>query len=501
METFDPAMHNFPNDFPQSAALTDGHGTTWDRAAVVRRVHDMSHALAARRQPRAPVAILADNSPEWIAADLAAQALGVTLVPLPAFFTPHQWAHAIAASGAQAVFCAQASHAAALGFAHRVPCDSTLGLYERDANAQEAIPVRPQQGLDGIQKITFTSGTTSEPKGVCLTSAQQWDVAHALHASLGSLQIRRHLCLLPLAVLLENIAGVYTALLAGATTICPPLAETGLAGAAKFDPLLCLDAIRRHQAESIILLPQMLQALVAAAAPEDERIRSLKFVAVGGAKTPAALIRAARDKGFPVFEGYGLSECGSVVSLNLPGADRPGSAGKPLPNRLVRIAEDGEVEVGGKGIAHYLGDPPRTDEWLATGDLGHLDANGFLHINGRKKNILITAFGRNVSPEWPESALIGTGVIAQAVVFGDARPCLVAAIVPMSAHAGTDALAAAVDKANEQLPDYAQIRRWVAVEAFTPENGLSTANGRPRRDAIWQRYREQIESLYDNCGA
>ncbi|HZW13398.1 MAG TPA: AMP-binding protein [Noviherbaspirillum sp.] len=494
-------MHNYPSNIPDSASLTDGTGAPWNRAVLEQRVRHLCEALQSRRQPKAPVAILADNSPEWIAVDLATQALGITFIPLPSFFTPAQWMHAIAASGVQAVFCAQASHGAALGFSDVVPCDSTLLLCQRpQGNAQENVQEKARLDLESVQKITFTSGTTSEPKGVCLSSEQQWDVAQALHASLGSLGIKRHLCLLPLPVLLENIAGVYTALLAGATTICPPLAETGLSGASQFDPRVCLDAIQRYEAESIILLPQMLQALVAVAASNDERIRSLKFVAVGGAKTPAALIKAARDKGFPVYEGYGLSECGSVVSLNLPGADLPGSAGKPLPNRLVRIAAGGEIEVGGKGIAHYLGETRKQIEWLPTGDIGRLDAAGFLHISGRKKNILITAFGRNVSPEWPESALIGTGLVAQAVVFGDARPYLVAAIVPMSAQVPPAALHAAVDRVNENLPDYAQIRRWIAVEPFAPVNGLATANGRPRRDAIWQRYQQQIESLYDTRG-
>ncbi|GAB3549865.1 AMP-dependent synthetase/ligase [Noviherbaspirillum agri] len=494
-------MHNYQDNFPDSASITAGAGASWSRATLDQRVRHLCEALKSRRQPGAPVAILADNSPEWIAADLATQALGITLVPLPSFFTPAQWMHAIGASGVQALFCMQASHGAALGFTEAVPCDGSLLLRELP---QEIMHQRAQEksrpDLANVQKVTFTSGTTSEPKGVCLSSEQQWDVAHALHARLDSLGIKRHLCLLPLPVLLENIAGVYTALLSGATTICPPLSETGLSGAAQFDPHACLDAIRRYEAESVILLPQMLQALVAVAATNDERIRTLKFVAVGGAKTPAALIRTARDKGFPVYEGYGLSECGSVVSLNIPGADRPGSAGIPLPNRLVRIAADGEIEVGGKGIAHYLGETRRQRDWLPTGDIGHLDAAGFLNISGRKKNILITAFGRNVSPEWPEAALIGTGLVAQAVVFGDARPYLVAAIVPMSAQVPPAALQAVIDQVNAHLPDYAQVRRWIAVEPFTPANGLVTANGRPRRDAIWQRHQQQIESLYDNCG-
>lgn len=481
-------MHNWLNDIPETTTLITGNGSAWNPSTLRQRIARLREMLQTRKQPHAPVAILADNSPDWIAIDLATQELGITLVPLPAFFTPVQWFHAITASGVQAIFCGQGAHAQALGFPEWVANEGALALYEA---AQE----KPSAGLDGMQKITFTSGTTSEPKGVCLSTAQQWDVARTLQSSLEHMRVQRHLCLLPLAVLLENIAGVYTALLSGATTICPPLAETGLTGASQFDPQICLDAIRCYEAESIILLPQMLQAMVAVARPGDERIRSLKFVAVGGAKTPAALIHAARAKGFPVYEGYGLSECGSVVSLNLPGADKPGSAGKPLPNRLVRIAADGEIEVGG-GIAHYLGETSTPAEWLPTGDIGHLDDEGFLFISGRKKNILITAYGRNVSPEWPESVLLGTGLIGQAVVFGDARAFLVAAIVPLSAQVSPDMLQAAVDRANRDLPDYARIHRWIAVEPFTPASGLATANGRPRRDAIWQRHAPQLESLY-----
>lgn len=473
--------------------LGAGAGAAWDEAALERHVGCAREALAARAKPRAPVAILADNSPEWIAVDLATQDLELVLVPLPAFFTPAQMAHAVREAGVQAIFCTQPEHARMLGFDREIPFDGKLVLYESTRAGITAVP-------GNVQKVTFTSGTTSEPKGVCLSAQQQWEVARALQESLDRLAVRRHLSLLPLSVLLENVAGIYTALLSGATSICPPLAETGLRGASQFDPHACLDAIARYQAESVILLPQMLQALVAIAATDDKRLRSLKYVAVGGARTPVALIHAARDKGFPVYEGYGLSECGSVVSINLPGADRAGCAGKPLPNRLVRIAADGEIEVGGQGIAHYLGEQPQPSRWLPTGDLGHLDADGFLHIDGRKKNILITAYGRNVSPEWPESVLLGTGVLAQAVVFGDAQPYLVAAIVPLAAHVDNALIQACVDMANRELPDYAQVRRWFRAEAFTPENGMATANGRPRRDAVYGHYRQQIESAYEEKG-
>jgi long-chain acyl-CoA synthetase len=482
-------MNNLLDSLPAKAVLLSNGRRELDRAALVQRIEAVKAALSARRVPGGAVAILADNDPEWLVVDLATQALGLTLVPLPLFFTPAQWLHVMRGSGAQAIFCADPRQAQALGFDDALDCGGPLGLYQ-------GAPAAPALPLVDVQKITFTSGTTAAPKGVCLGAGQQWELAHALRDGLAPLRLERHLCLLPFAILLENIAGPYTALLSGATTICPPLAETGLSGASGFDPQACMDAIARYAPHSIILVPQMLQALVAAAAPNDARLRSLRFVAVGGGKTAPALLEAARARGLPVFEGYGLSECASVVALNLPGAERAGSVGRPLPNREVRIAADGEILVGNT-VARYLGQESAGDGWLATGDLGHLDPDGFLFVDGRKKDILITGYGRNVSPEWPEAALTATGFIAQALVVGEAQAHLAALIVP--ARAGLDAatLQAAVDRANAGLPDYAQIRRWLPVAPFTPANGLATANGRPKRVQIQARYAAPIASLFD----
>lgn len=487
-------MHSWLEHIPVSGVHIEGGGATWQQSDLLSHIAMVEKALQARRMPQAPVAILADNAPDWIAIDLATQNLGLTLIPLPLFFTPAQWMHVIASSGVQAVYCAQPEVAAQLGFTRIVGHLGRLTLCERES-------VQESAALEGIQKVTFTSGTTADPKGVCLSTQQQWDVAHALHGSLASLHIQRHLSLLPLAVLLENIAGIYTALLAGATVICPPLAEVGLHGASGFDPEKCLNAIAQHQAESIILLPQMLQALVAVASPHDARIASLKFVAVGGAKTPIGLIEAARRKGFPVYEGYGLSECSSVVSLNVPGADRVGSVGKPLSNRSIRIAADHEIEVGGMSAARYLGQAPVHTAWMPTGDIGHIDDDGYLFIDGRKKDILITGYGRNISPEWPESVLLGTGAFAQAIVFGDAQPFLIALVVPLAPSIDAATMQSAIDAANRVLPDYARVRHWLAVAPFSTASGLSTANGRLRRQLIWQHYQQQVTPLFEQSGA
>jgi long-subunit acyl-CoA synthetase (AMP-forming) len=485
-------MPNWLADRIEGAVLVAGDGVAWDAAELERRVAAMAQALRSGFRPHAAIAILADNGPDWIVADLAAHEAEMTLVPLPSFFTPAQWQHVVRAAGVEGLLCMRAEHAALLGFGQAMPCTGGLLLFARPAPVASVPP--------GVQKVTFTSGTTAQPKGVCLSSSQQWELATVLSELLAGLEIRRHLNLLPLSVLLENIAGVYTALLSGATNVCPPLARTGLSGASGFDPRVCLDTIAREGAESVILLPQMLQALVAVADASDERLRTLKFIAVGGAKTPAALISAARAKGFPVYEGYGLSECGSVVALNLPGQDRAGSAGKPLPNRRVRIAADGEIEVGGGTMTGYLGMPAQAETWLGTGDLGHLDLDGYLYIDGRKKNVLVTAYGRNVSPEWPESLLLGSGAIAQAMVVGDAQPFLAAAIVPLRRDLPDAVVEAAVTRANRELPDYARIQHWFRTHPFSEADGTATANGRLRREAAFGRCRDQIEQIYQTNG-
>ncbi len=146
---------------------------------------------------------------------------------------------------------------------------------------------------------------------------------------------------------------------------------------------------------------------------------------------------------------------------------------------------------------HYLGQNGASSNWFASGDLGHLDADGFLYIDGRKKDILITGFGRNVSPEWPEAALAGSASVAQALVVGEGQPYLAALIVPRPGLDSAAQIQAAVDLANAELPDYAQVRRWVVAAPFTVANGQATANGRPRRAAIHAHYSLQIAALFD----
>ncbi len=447
--------------------------------AAARAQATEAAAATLRGQGVRVLATLLDNDPAWRVADLAALQAGVVHVPLPGFFSPAQIRHALQASGADALLAAPDT-AGQLGLPAQPLALAGAPL------ALVRLPALPVALPPATAKVTFTSGTTGAPKGVCLTAAGLATVQDSLRQALGALGIARHLCALPLAVLLEDVAGAGAALAHGAEVVALPLSSLGLRGSSSFDPAAFDAAVRRWQPGSLILLPQMLAAWAAWLGARGERApASLRFVAAGGAAVGAPLLAAAHALGIPAFEGYGLSEGGSVQTLNLPGADRPGSVGRPLPHARVRLAADGEIEVAGTLFAGYLGQPARDPQaWWPTGDLGRLDADGYLHVAGRKRHVLATAYGRKVSPEWVEGALLAGGGIAQAVVLGEGQPALSAVLW---AWPGADdaRLQAAVEAANAALPDYARVARWVRAAApLSAESGLATANGRPRRDAV-----------------
>ncbi len=480
-----------------SARLLGDDGEIWSLAELERRSHALAAVIRAAGGTR--VGLLARNGPAWIAADVACQIADTPLLPVPGFFTPTQAAHALRQSGIDLLLCeprleseqrALLSEFGARGVADSGDCG--LGVW-RIAQTPAAVAAPLPTGTG---KITYTSGSTGAPKGVCLGNGQLLRQAAALAEAVG-IERPRHLSLLPLPVLLENVAGAHAALLAGGEVLLPDLARIGLGGSSSVEPRRLLAALGELQPQTLILIPELLQLLVQACAGGWRPPASLRFVAVGGARVAAASILRARGYGIPVYEGYGLSECASVVALNTPAADRPGSAGRPLPQLRVEI-HDGAVTVSGNPFLGYVGDPA---SWypasVATGDLGRLDAEGFLHLEGRRSNLLVSSFGRNISPEWIESEIATGTPIAQCVVFGEARPFLVA-LVWADARVDDAAIAARIAQANDGLPDYARVRRWWRLdEPLATSNGLATAGGKPRRAAIHERFGARIARLYD----
>ncbi|ALP52476.1 hypothetical protein Tel_04555 [Candidatus Tenderia electrophaga] len=487
------AIQHYARTTPAACAV-EGEYLRLSYAALHDEIEQLAGLL--RRQGYGRLGLLMDNGPAWVVADLAAQAADVTLVPIPAFFSSEQRQHALRDAAMEAVIALDTSLIAA-----SLP-DARVQPLGRIAGQSGWLAVLPSQqrmpALQGVAKVTYTSGTTGTPKGVCLSRTRMGRVATALREAIRITAADRHLCLLPLAVLLENIGGIYVPLLSGATCVVPGLGTVGMSGAAGLDPQRMLQAIANSRASSVILLPQMLQALVGLIAAGLPLPAQLRFIAVGGAPVSLRLLEQARDLGLPVYEGYGLSECASVVAVNRPGAQRLGSVGQPLPHIQLKCSPAGEILIKGNLFQGYLNRPTPDGEWYASGDLGYLDADGYLYLTGRKKNCFITSFGRNVTPEWVEKELTLAPAIAQAVVFGEARPFNVALIVARGSDAEIDA---AVQQANRQLPDYARVSAWLRADApFSIDNHQCTANGRPRREQIARLYADRINALYETDG-
>lgn len=452
------------------------------------------------------LALQAGNVPAWVLMDIACALHDIVLLPLPSFFSAQQVLHALRSLRIDAVVTDQYEALVELTGVQFELAGELANLNYLLCNPQwqdsldNAALIPPQ-----TSKITFTSGSTGTPKGVCLSAAQMQAVTGSLLDATAACEIDRHLCVLPLATLLENIAGVHAPLRRGASVILAQESALGFNGASGFSLPTFLHALSVCRPGSMILIPQLLEALVMSCDAGWKLPETLQFIAVGGATVSPDLLRRAWAHGMPVYEGYGLSECGSVVCLNRPAAHRNGSLGKVLPHTHVDIVE-GEIVVTGPAFLGYVGE---RDSWHAddatrrvpTGDLGCFDEDGYLLYQGRRKNVLVSSFGRNISPEWVEAELNAQAEIAGSVVYGDSRPYCVALLSAVSPTLPDAAVAAAVARANQRLPNYAQVRRWVRLpQALQRGSGrdddLLTSNGRPRREQIFRHFQQELEGLY-----
>lgn len=424
---------------------------------MLDQLGDLQQSVIGSLTPTRPVALQRDHSLPAVLWELALLDAGIPLLSLPGFYTKAQTKHALAASGAQAIVT-----------------DAGLSLLDL---SPIALP-------EGTARITFTSGSTGVPRGICLSEAQMIETARAVIARVGNEHAGRHLALLPTGILLETVAGLFTTLLAGGTYIAAPAGTVGLTSPFRPDFAAMLGAVRTARATSLILVPELLAGLVSAIDKGGSKPIGLTLVAVGGARVPHSLIARARNVGIPVRQGYGLTECGSVVSLQDGDDGQTDNAGRVLDHLAVTIAKDGEILVAGPLCLGDIGGEVPQSPWH-TGDIGRLDAAGRLYVEGRKSSLIITSHGRNIAPEWVEEALLAQPEIAQCMVHGDGLAHPEALIVP--AYPAAD-LTAAVAAANALLPDYAAVQDWREAAHFTPDNGLLTGNGRVRRADIAQAY-------------
>jgi long-subunit acyl-CoA synthetase (AMP-forming) len=436
-------------------------------------------------------ALLADNGASWVIADLSLMQAHALHVPLPAWFTPQQIDHVLDDAGVEFVLTDQPQRLVQsckqLVFCGIAP-RSQLTLLRRPRAAASRAPA-------GISKLTYTSGSTGAPKGVCLALPALESVARSV-VSVTSSSVGRHLCAMPLATLLENVAGVYAPILLEAACFVPSSRTTGV-GYGSIDVAALATTISRVRPQSLIVPPELLRLLVVAARKGWQPPADLRFVAVGGATVSQALLNEAGAVGLPAYQGYGLSECASVVCLNTPAAARDGSVGKPLPHAHVRVDQRGQLVVSGAVMTGYLGEHAGTTAEIETGDLGEIDADGYVFVRGRLKNMFITSMGRNISPEWVEAELTREPGIAQAVVAGEGRPWPCALVWPSSPTLTSNDIERAIAAANERLPGHAQVRKWAALpQPLCFADGTLTANGRPRRAAIAAAYAPVVDDLY-----
>ncbi len=450
------ALARHASERPDDIAFRDDLGCiTWQ--GLARRVAGLAHTLA-----DAPniIGIALAGGIDYVVADLAVTLSGRRQVPLPFFFSHEQNAHILMDAKIGAVIARDASMFAALP--HLMVIDPA-----RDGQASAPLPA--YQG--GAERVIYTSGSSGKPKGVIIGDRQLDASLAALADVVAAGPQDRHLSILPLAQLLEQICGIFLPILAGAETVFRFDATKALFGG-PIAPLV--DAFTEVCPTTSLLAPGILGRWVAEiAAQATTAPDSLRFVAVGGASSSPALIKAAHDAGIPAHEGYGLSECCAVVAMNRPGDNLAGSVGQVLDGVEVTL-EQGEIVVSGPTVmTGYLNGAAAPKHWH-TGDLGHFDGDRLV-IDGRKDALLVTDAGRNVSPEWVEQRV-------------NADPRIISSALGLRAKDGALVLiiaaGAAVDPAEiagllNDLPLYA---RPASLIVSTPdEPGLLFPVGTPNR--------------------
>jgi long-chain acyl-CoA synthetase len=448
-----------------------------------------------------------------------------------------------------------------------------LGLGTRSAEEADAFAVRCAAAIqpDDVAAIIYTSGTTGVPKGVVHTHRTllaQLAGAHALLTTVRAGMV--DLLFLPLSHVLGRLEHLFSFEISAVMVIEPSLAQlthdlpqvqpdvvlgvprvyekafaalrTRLASASALERAIFTRAERvGRQAVPFRQvgrpLPVPLRVPLALADRlAFRRVRAafggrLQFAVSGGAPLDPDICAFFHAAGMPLLEGWGLTETGGALTFNQVDSFRIGTVGRPYPGHEIHIAPDGEILVRGPCVfPRYLNHPEATaealdaDGWFHTGDIGTLDADGFLTIVDRKKELIVTAGGKKIAPQQVEALLNRVPLVAQACVYGDRKRYLVAlltldwpAVVAwanmhgLASHdvrdlATSPALRAELDghvaQINARLARFEQVKSYgILSDGFTVENGLLTPTLKIRRRAIESRYRAQFEALYQPAPA
>jgi long-chain acyl-CoA synthetase len=526
------------------------------------------------------VAILSDNRTEWVYADLGAQAIGARSVGIYQTNPPADVAYILQDSGSVVLFAEDQEQVdkafeiakdtpsvkhvivfeprgtGDLGDSRIVSWDDFLlrgtGLAKQeptgafDERLAKLDPAAPAM-------VVYTSGTTGPPKGAMISARNVLEVGVPFSERMGFGEEDTILSYLPLCHVAEKILSLFLPLTTGAVVHFGESLETVQADLREVSPTIFLGVPRiwekMHAQVTVKMqdsswLKRTLFGYFTSARtrgpigralgdlfvyrPLQERLglRRCRWALTGAAPISADLIRWYHRIGIPVVEGYGQTECGGISHINMKDANRIGTVGKSVPMVEHEIAGDGEILVRGPNVfCGYLNNPEATaetidaDGWLHTGDIGAIDADGYLTITGRKKEIIITAGGKNLSPEKIENALKTSPYVKEAISIGDRRKFIGALVqieydnvgswatrrgLPYTSYQDlaakpevVDLVAKAIDSANELLAPVEQVKSFrILPKELSQDDGELTATQKVRRREVMTKFEPLIETMY-----
>ncbi len=539
--------------------------------------------LALGVEPGDRVAVLSQTRPEWTYADFAILCVGAVTVPVYHTNSPDECRYVLEHSGARVLFCEDADQLAKVeAIRGQMPAlehviaftgarDGAISLEELRRRGGEVEEGRVHERAlavshDDLATIVYTSGTTGPPKGCMLTHGN-------LRADLDMVNQR-------ISFPAGTVFFAFLPLAHALTRIVQFIAINGGAEIAFWqrDPKKLVEEVGEVKPTHLPSAPRLFEKIYTAAtakvaeaggvkeklfhwsvgvgrrlrAAEQEgrapgrlvqaqyavadrlvlhKVRDLfggrvELALSGAAPIDPDILKFFRAAGVYVLEGYGMTETSAVASVNTIEEHRFGTVGKPLPGCEVAIADDGEVLMRGPNIfqGYYANEEAtRTDlvdGWLHSGDLGELDEDGYLRITGRKKDLIITSSGKNITPSNIENAIRQSRWVSQAVVFGDRRPYLTALITldpdeagalaekvgapggdvaALAAHEGVRAqIQQVVDQANQQFARIEQVKRFVILDRdLTQDDDELTPTLKVKRNVVYDRHAEAFAGLYD----
>jgi len=504
------------------------------------------------------VGLLSENRLEWLLGDMGIMTAGAINVPLHAPLTAQQIQFQLAETEAKFAFVSTAAQLEKLKqVLHELPAlqgivtfdgvssspnDNLLGSNvnlmswdgflqkgrnEHNRLAAEIAGRVRSLNLDSLATIMYTSGTTGNPKGVMLTHG------NLLSNATASLKVQpldpEDLVLnwLPLSHIYARTVDYYETMIGGIELVLAESAET------------VIENIQEVQPTHVASVPRLYEKILAACATPDpemtkKRVRAIfgrriKRLSSGGAALPVPIETPFQNAGLPLYQGYGLTESSPVISFNRPDANRVGTVGLPLPGVEIKIGPDGEVLARGPNIMKgYWRNPQASaealhDGWLLTGDLGKIDADGFLSITGRKKELMVLSNGKKLIPSFVEGLLVADDCIDQAAIFGEGKNYLSALIVPQwdlvrktLREQGNDLasispnemttmpevvnlLRQRIDKRLAEVSPWEQVKKFVILsEPFSIAKEELTVSLKLRREVVVAHNAKTLEALYSN---